>query len=381
MLLRHRPCERILLAMPLGAATRTDLHTRRTDLHTCAQCERAFEGSRWATLCRACRAERVREGVARYWSEQRQQRPLRACGKAGCEEPIPSWRKYCSKTHYGAAITGPRPDLRHGGKDASCQHCGRLIGYRPRSWWRKNKGHHYCSRECQAAGHRSRLIGRQRCFRCRSWIRPGSQLCRSCYLLLERRGRITSTHAETAIREAMEQFRTMGRSPTVAELAQRAGVTRKTVYNVRARERAEAKERHEPSEYNYKLHLRRKEMPCRACRDAARKRMLERRNAKAAGMARTRRPLQHGTVNGYNRHRYYGEEPCDACRRASAEDRRTRRWTQHPETQPYVRPPCGTEPGYRAHRYRQERPCKSCREAHTRHYREYRRAKAREGGK
>lgn len=71
---------------------------------------------------------------------------------------------------------------------------------------------------------------------------------------------------------------------------------------------------------------------------------------------------QCGTPSGYNRHRRYGEDQCEACRHA---------WSAYNATKNRERVPgyarkrrqvveCGTNSGYTAHYARGEKPCDAC---------------------
>lgn len=52
------------------------------------------------------------------------------------------------------------------------------------------------------------------------------------------------------------------------------------------------------------------------------------------------KPINHGTDAGYARHRYYGTEPCDACRKAHNKyDREYRRRTGKVKYQLVLLPP------------------------------------------
>lgn len=61
-----------------------------------------------------------------------------------------------------------------------------------------------------------------------------------------------------------------------------------------------------------------------------------------------------GTVAGYERHRSYGEHPCDPCRDANRERLKNKRVAAKSKVR------CGTSAGYRRHRLNGEDPCRPC---------------------
>lgn len=68
-----------------------------------------------------------------------------------------------------------------------------------------------------------------------------------------------------------------------------------------------------------------------------------------------------GTSQGYQRHRYRGEQACAECRKAASDRTREARTLQDPT----VGPMCGTESGAKTHSRRGERSCRSCQNAAT----------------
>jgi hypothetical protein len=85
------------------------------------------------------------------------------------------------------------------------------------------------------------------------------------------------------------------------------------------------------------------------------------------GLAPSTPPTECGTYNGYARHRYNGETPCDDCRAANAEYKRRR---YHAPKDSVALPPInhGTPAGAQRHWYRGETPCDACRAAYNAAY-------------
>lgn len=79
-------------------------------------------------------------------------------------------------------------------------------------------------------------------------------------------------------------------------------------------------------------------------------------------------PQPCGTAAAYQRHRKHGEEACDACKAAWAEQARERyaRASSTPEVKPAMLKPCGTVAAYRRHRRAKEMACAPCLEANLR---------------
>lgn len=78
-----------------------------------------------------------------------------------------------------------------------------------------------------------------------------------------------------------------------------------------------------------------------------------------------------GTAAAARRHYRYGEQPCDACRRAELEYQRARKGYK-----PFRPAVCGTVAGYRRHHRNGEEPCAECRAANARSMREYKARRA-----
>lgn len=70
-----------------------------------------------------------------------------------------------------------------------------------------------------------------------------------------------------------------------------------------------------------------------------------------------------GTDRGYQRHRYWGSPPCDACTEAHAAYERNRRKAAPAKPRELV--PCGTASAYRRHIRRGEIACAPCLAAHA----------------
>lgn len=68
-----------------------------------------------------------------------------------------------------------------------------------------------------------------------------------------------------------------------------------------------------------------------------------------------------GTSQGYQRHRYRGEQACAECRKAASDRTREARTLQAPT----VGSMCGTESGSKTHSRRGERSCRECQNAAT----------------
>jgi hypothetical protein len=360
--------------------TNSDTAHTNSDTRGCSQCGGPLEGGPQTKFCATCRrgrrAETFRAAMIQYWEQQRRCRPdLRPhpCALDGCGRLVPGSRRYCSRAHYGLSERGPRPERRRR-LPVQCDECGAFVGERPPGWIAKAR-RHFCDLH-RSSARQAVWKGKSRCARCGKMVRPGSQFCRACYLRLGRRGPYSKT-AERDVVAAFQQCQESGEPFTRMDVAWRAGVARSTVYEVLRRRADEAKTQHEPSAAAYKRHLRRAEMPCRDCREANRiaartyKAEVEaHREAGGARPDRRRRPFQHGTTAGYERHRWLGEQPCGECRSVYNEQRRAR--AQQKGRRPRVRPDCGSEGGYAAHLRRNETPCDACRTAHSAYDRDYR---------
>jgi hypothetical protein len=76
----------------------------------------------------------------------------------------------------------------------------------------------------------------------------------------------------------------------------------------------------------------------------------------------TRPLVPHGTAAAYARHLKHGDEPCDACRAANAEQKRGQKANpDKPGRRTDI--PHGTPQGYRRHLYRREPACEPCLQA------------------
>ncbi|WP_145789597.1 hypothetical protein [Kitasatospora atroaurantiaca] len=86
----------------------------------------------------------------------------------------------------------------------------------------------------------------------------------------------------------------------------------------------------------------------------------------AVGLRRgigNRKLATHGTPAAYLRHLRHNDPPCEACKAANAEDKRTKKQTSKPMPSRRTEIPHGTLAGYRRHLYRKETACEACRAA------------------
>jgi hypothetical protein len=83
----------------------------------------------------------------------------------------------------------------------------------------------------------------------------------------------------------------------------------------------------------------------------------------------------HGTTAAYERHLKYGDEPCDACRKANADKKRGQKAGEKVGRRTEI--PHGTLRGYRRHLYRREPACVDCLKASANYQRARHAAKPR----
>jgi len=123
-----------------------------------------------------------------------------------------------------------------------------------------------------------------------------------------------------------------------------------------------------PSEQGYRRHLYHGEQPCDGCRQAHLEYGRERREAprSTTGVHVGEQPLgpgECGTIRGYRWHRKAGEPTCQECRDVMAAYRRSR-YGQAAARRPDVAA-CGTPAAYSRHLQHSEEPCEACRTAHS----------------